>query len=225
MNKKIIITISTILGLTVVVGGFLIFQKTRNQGMVNNQQKQKVEVVKNNENESKQEIENQEKDNQSNQEKVEELKVEDIDTSNWKDYCNQEYGFCVKYPEGWEYGNIYEDNKSWSIGFSEKNKQYEYEGGGFDAVEIYISFKENESLFKKRLKKWQEVYGVKVSEVYINNIKGYYYTGFGEGIIIPQIENKNFEVSISSIIMTTDEVTKDVRPVLQGMIESFKFTK
>ncbi len=26
----------------------------------------------------------------------------EIDTSNWKEYCNEEYGFCVKYPEGWE---------------------------------------------------------------------------------------------------------------------------
>ncbi len=25
-----------------------------------------------------------------------------IDTSNWQEYCNQEYGFCVKYPQGWE---------------------------------------------------------------------------------------------------------------------------
>jgi len=24
-----------------------------------------------------------------------------IDTSNWQKYCNQEYGFCVKYPQGW----------------------------------------------------------------------------------------------------------------------------
>ncbi len=23
-----------------------------------------------------------------------------IDTSNWQEYCNQEYGFCVKYPDG-----------------------------------------------------------------------------------------------------------------------------
>ncbi len=68
MNKKIIITISTILGLTVIAGGFLVLQKTRKQEMVNNQQKQKVEVVKNDENESKQKTENQEKDNQNNQE-------------------------------------------------------------------------------------------------------------------------------------------------------------
>ena len=27
---------------------------------------------------------------------------EDIDTSNWKTYRNEEYGFEVKYPEGWE---------------------------------------------------------------------------------------------------------------------------
>ncbi len=100
MNKKIIITISIIFGLTVIVGGFLILQKTRKQEVVKNEQK--IEVVENDENESKQDIENQEEDNQNNQEKVEELKVEDIDTSNWKEYCNQEYGFCVKYPEGWK---------------------------------------------------------------------------------------------------------------------------
>ncbi len=29
-----------------------------------------------------------------------------IDTSNWQEYCNQEYGFCVKYPEGWAVENI-----------------------------------------------------------------------------------------------------------------------
>ncbi len=26
----------------------------------------------------------------------------DLDTSDWKEYCNEEYGFCVKVPEGWE---------------------------------------------------------------------------------------------------------------------------
>ncbi len=100
MNKKIIITIGVIIGLAIIAGGFWHVQwyiQDNNQKVINNEQ-EKVEVVKNDENENKQDIENQEKDNQNNQEKVEELKVEDIDTSNWKEYCNQEYGFCVKYP-------------------------------------------------------------------------------------------------------------------------------
>ncbi len=27
------------------------------------------------------------------------ISIADIDTSNWKEYCNEEYGFCVKYPD------------------------------------------------------------------------------------------------------------------------------
>ncbi len=104
MNKKTIITISTVLGLAIIAGGFLVLQKTGKQEVVKNNQK--IEIVKNDENESKQKTENQEKDNQNNQEKVEELKVEDIDTSNWKTYRNEEYGFEVKYPEGWEVEEI-----------------------------------------------------------------------------------------------------------------------
>jgi hypothetical protein len=45
-------------------------------------------------------------DAEENKGEVEELQTEDIDTSNWKEYCNQEYGFCVKYPENWRVEKI-----------------------------------------------------------------------------------------------------------------------
>ncbi len=122
MNKKTIITISTILGLTIIVGGFLILQKTRNQGMINKQQKQKIEIVKNNENESKQDIKNQKKDNQNNQEKVEELKIEDIDTSNWKTYRSEICGIEFSYPDSYHLQVFNEDKNICNVRVSKMIK-------------------------------------------------------------------------------------------------------
>ena len=95
MNKKNII-FSGIVGIIVVVVIYLIFQKIRNQEVVDGQRNNEIEVVKNYKGKNRQSIENQEKKN--NQKKPEELQIEDINTSSWKEYCNQEYGFCVKYP-------------------------------------------------------------------------------------------------------------------------------
>ncbi len=106
MNKKTIITISIILGLTVIVGGFLILQKTRNQGMVNNQ---------NNNKQIRRKPELTDQDRAKMKAEIDELHKNPIDTSNWKEYCNQEYGFCLKYPENWMYTERY--NKNGIFGF------------------------------------------------------------------------------------------------------------
>ncbi len=37
-----------------------------------------------------------------------------IDTSDWKEYCNEEYGFCVKYPKNWRVKKY----KTFSPGFA-----------------------------------------------------------------------------------------------------------
>ncbi len=91
MNKKVLITTGIILGLAVIAGGFLVWQNGNNKQQAKNSKQQERQISK------------QEKNNQENQkDEIEELKVENIDTSNWKEYCNKEYGFCVKYPEGWK---------------------------------------------------------------------------------------------------------------------------
>ena len=98
MNKKLLITILTILGLTVAAGGFWYFfklQKTNTDLTQNNNTKN----ISNNQNQ-KQEKTSKQKNTNQNQTIDGELKPEErIDTSNWKTYYNKEYGFCVKYPK------------------------------------------------------------------------------------------------------------------------------
>jgi len=102
MTKKNLIIIGIILILAAVVGGFYIVsrqsQNNAEQAQTNaertqtNAEKTRNNAEKNNDGQ-KSNAEKAEQENQiaENQEK--------IDTSDWKEYCNQEYGFCVKYPE------------------------------------------------------------------------------------------------------------------------------
>ncbi len=90
MKKKILVTSLIIIGLAVVAGGFYIASQSQNNADLTQTDTEHKEIKQN----------NNQKDNQENE--VKELKAENIDTSNWKEYCNKEYGFCVKYPESVE---------------------------------------------------------------------------------------------------------------------------
>jgi len=88
MNKKTVTVLIIILAVLVIAGGFWCANNQNNvipekSGIQN---KQNSETISQNDQENK----------------AEELKVEEIDTSNWKEYCNEEYGFCLKYPRKWK---------------------------------------------------------------------------------------------------------------------------
>ncbi len=105
-NLKVLGVVVLLIGLA-VAGWFLVAgqsQKTadKTQRSAKSQKaemKSDVGVVKSEE--QVQEV-TKENDTKENKGEIEELQIEDIDTSNWKTYRNEEMEFEVKYPEGWE---------------------------------------------------------------------------------------------------------------------------
>ncbi len=148
-----------------------------------------------------------------------------VDTANWKTYTNEKYGFAVKYPPHWEKREEIEDDHSLHLWFSEIGHWYSVEGGRENAIIVSINFKNNPSLVhaKELLQKRSKHYDMHIEEHTKNDMKMYFYTGFGEGLIIPDIPQHHYEFSIASPVMTTDEITREVRPVLHGMMQSVYF--
>jgi hypothetical protein len=88
-NFKILGVVVLVVALGVAGWFFSIKQSQKNTEVKNENQQEEKQVVK-------------EDSQKQGEEKVEELKTTDIDTSNWKTYRNEEFGFEVKYLEEWE---------------------------------------------------------------------------------------------------------------------------
>jgi hypothetical protein len=214
-NFKIlgVIVLVTVLG----AAGWLFVTKQSQNGADLTQKG--VEVKNNNRQEEKQVV--KEDGQKQGEEKVEELKTTDIDTSNWKTYRNEEFGFEVKYPEGWEITprSEHEDAMVWSIGLREKNKYYSYEGSLEDiAVHIIVQRGDETYLNNSRQHTLNVLRdrGATIKMINIEDSKGYYFSGFGEGY---EIYRQIYTISISSSIL------EDVKKELAGMFGTLKFTK
>ena len=108
MNKKSI----TILGIAILViltGSFWFFQKNTNNVIPTNikiSQEDNTEVIDG----SITEVKNDNLEKKENIKDIEELNFEEVDTSDWKTYRNEEYGFEVNLPGNSVKWNIEEKN-------------------------------------------------------------------------------------------------------------------
>lgn len=99
MQKKYLISIVVVLVL--VAGGILLWQKRTVQNVVQNEPKEEVKIIENTD-------------------------TNKVDTSDWKTYQNEEYGFEMKYPAwfaNFESGEIFE-------GTTLKNSSFKINSGG-----------------------------------------------------------------------------------------------
>ncbi len=106
MDKKVITIISILIFITLAGTAVFGFQKKR----------QKIQM------------QNEKEHFEQRAEEFQQTQVEQIDTSDWKTYRNKEYGFEVKYPEGWVYEERHykDDQMSDVVAFGEKNCAEEY---------------------------------------------------------------------------------------------------
>ncbi len=109
--KKILLTIG-ILTLTALAGTLWYLQNNKNETTVPTVSVVINEKTNNNAEklQTKETSKQAEKKISDGNEKVltEKDANDEIDTSNWKEYCNEKYGFCVRYPRKWTYEEFFD---------------------------------------------------------------------------------------------------------------------
>ena len=203
MTTKKIIIITTILTISAISGCFWYVQTVKEQ---------RNNIVNNDENlEAKENI----WDANISTPSIE----EEMDISNWQTYRNEEYGFEIKYPADWNISSITEKD----VWINNPKKGYMIEGSVEDPILISI-FPDCQSNLPQLLQVWNAKYNISITKK--NNDLGvvYYYAGYGNGAIVC-LNEKSYAISISSSVMTTPEIEKELQPVLYAMIKSIKNSK
>ncbi len=165
MNKKnnILPVIISIILFTILMGLiiYLSNSKKENELIIPPITKQSLNTNKENKDESTIQID-------CIKEEEEEVKEDNVNTSNWKLYTNKKFGYQIRYPESWE---VIENDDS--TAFKAKDQTYYFEGGpAFNGVIIEVREPEYELTIEEYIEMIRKNHG-KIYCLKINNKDGF----------------------------------------------------
>jgi len=165
-------------------------------------------------------------DNTLNTNEVVNNQKDEIDTSDWKTYRNEEYGFEVKYPEEWI--TVKRNLNQWNIiGFREKKLQ----PGDVNFSRIYIDIKDNSSdlTLSEYYKNLSKTSDMEIPDYYeINDVKYLIVDGMEavQFLIIPgSISNTKTSILYDKGIIEVDKHNDDsaIDDIYNRMLKTFEF--
>lgn len=145
------------------------------------------------------------------------------DTSDWQIYSNNKYRFAFKYPRDWE---IQKDSSDEGenyllIAFNQHKAKDVLEGLKEGTIIIYVSTDTTKEPVDIELERLIKSHNISIWKANISGVDGYYYSGFGEGLLIQQ---HNYYLSVTtSYVPNGTEHDKQILNVLNGMVQTLCF--
>jgi hypothetical protein len=209
MNKKTLI-FAGILAVILIIGIFWYAKDREWRRVINNQELEENKI------ESKGEQKKETLNDLVNN--IEEIKLPEIDTSNWQPYQNEKYGFGFKIPKDW----YAEDTNDGSLCLKSKTKVFHFEGekgvcGISLDMEYFHKYFKNESEFVELIKNLQNQ-GIitKIGYFAVNN-RGLYFNWSNAEVIIVIYDDNNL---VHIIIQGADS---SIQSVFYGITQTLHF--
>ncbi|OGF28294.1 hypothetical protein A2477_03325 [Candidatus Falkowbacteria bacterium RIFOXYC2_FULL_47_12] len=223
MNKKVIISVATVIILALIGGGVFWYLKTQKREVNPPVTENKPEQTQDNNNQL--------------QRQVASSTTKDIDMSNWETYRNEEYGFEVKYPEGWELSEEYKQYNSHNVIAVKKMFVNQYGSTDGSIIKINVYSVDN----KKDVREWlDKLFPVdsetstlhKISNIKIASIEATYRTitsnvsgGYFNDVAF-QNNNDIYYIEIISRILSEDQKnTEQHNSDISSILNSINFLK